>query len=283
VHSGERRLDEAHEAEGPARPAPKAKTLKRYVIVGGEAELLLLLHIFPDGVEELDGAFAVYAEEPPLGFDVVETEDVPDGWEDRWREFHHGVRVGRFWVGPPWELPQAVPVFRPGVGGFADDTSSLEETIVIDPGRAFGTGAHPTTRLTLELLQTLEPGSLLDVGCGSGVLSIAAAKLGFAPILGIDLDEAAVEATRANARVNGVELTARRADALDDELPEVDVALANVELGVVERLLERLPAERAVTSGYLDRDRPQVDGWQHVDRREGDGWAADLLERASIS
>src|SRR5262249_49646058 len=152
--------------------------------------------------------------------------------------------VGRFWVGPPWELPEAVPGFQPGVGGFAADASSQPETISIEPGRAFGTGSHPTTRLTLELLQTLEPGSLLDVGCGSGVLSIAAAKLGFAPVLAVDLDEAAVEATRANAEANEVTVEARLADALTDELPRVDVALANVALDVVERLLKRLSAQR---------------------------------------
>ncbi len=91
---------------------------------------MLLLHLFPEGVEELDGAFAVYADEPPIGFDVLEVDDVREGWEDSWREFHHGVAVGRFWVGPPWEDPP--PELEP---------------IVVDPGRAFGTGAHATTRL----------------------------------------------------------------------------------------------------------------------------------------
>ena len=223
---------------------------------------MLLLHLFPEGVEELDGAFAVYADEPPIGFDVLETDDVREGWEDSWREFHHGVAVGRFWVGPPWEGPPT------GL-----------EPIVVDPGRAFGTGAHATTRLSLELLQSIDPGSLLDIGCGSGVLSIGAAKLGFVPVTGVDLDEAAVEATNANARANSVEVTTYVADALADELPNTDVAVANVALDVVERLAPRLGTKLFVASGYLDKDEPRLDGWEKVDRRAADGWAADLFRR----
>jgi ribosomal protein L11 methyltransferase len=207
-------------------------------------------------VEELDGAYAVFADEPPLGFDVVEVEDVAEGWEDAWRAFHHGVRVGRCWVGPPWEEPppDAVPV-------------------VMDPGRAFGTGAHATTRLCLEFLQELEPTSLLDVGCGSGVLSIAAARLGFAPVGAFDVDEVALEVTTANARANDVSV-----DALTGLRP-AGLAVMNIALDVVDAMLPRLDVERAITSGYLDRDRPRVDGWHRAERRERDGWAADVFER----
>jgi ribosomal protein L11 methyltransferase len=226
------------------------------VIVGGEPELALLLHIFPEGVEELDGAYAVYADEPPLGFDVVAVDDVENGWEDRWREFHHGVLAGRIWVGPPWEEP---PVDAIGV--------------VIDPGRAFGTGAHPTTRLCLELLQDIEPSSLLDVGCGSGVLSVAAAKLGFAPVHAVDIEGVALEVTAANAAANDVSVE------IGTELRQAELAVMNIALDVVERMLAGLPVERAITSGYLERDEPQVGGWHAVTRRVRDGWAADLLER----
>jgi ribosomal protein L11 methyltransferase len=227
-----------------------------------------MIELFPQGFEEVDGGFAVYTDavgEQALRerFEVT-SRDVAGGWEDGWREFHRGVVVGRFWVGPPWEEPPA------GV-----------EAIVIDPGRAFGTGAHATTRLTLELLQALRPASVLDVGCGSGVLSIAAAKLGFAPVVAWDVDEVAVEVTRANARANGVEVAARHADALVDELPAAEVAVANVALDVIERLLPRLLAARLVASGYLECDEPQLQGWRRLERRVDDGWAADLLARES--
>ena len=229
--------------------------LRRYVVVGGEPELALLLHIFPEGVEELDGAFAVYADQPPLGFDVVTVDEVDEGWPDKWRDFHHGVRIGRLWVGPPWEEPPADAI-----------------GVVIDPGRAFGTGAHATTRLCLELLQEVEPTSLLDVGCGSGVLSIAAAKLGFAPIRAVDVDDVALETTRANAAANEVEIE------VGAEFEPGELAVMNIALDVVEAMLPQLPVGRAITSGYLERDEPRAEGWHRLERRVRDGWAADLLE-----
>ena len=234
---------------------------------GGEPELAELLDLFPEGVEQVECGWAVYTDaagEAALRsrFPGATATAVAPGWEDAWREFHHGVVVGRCWVGPPWEEPPRDVL-----------------AVVIDPGRAFGTGAHPTTRLTLELLQELEPASVMDVGCGSGVLSIAAAMLGFAPVTGLDVEEAAVEATLANAAANGVEVTARRADALTDPLPAADVALANLALEVVEPLLPRLPASLAVTSGYLEHVELRSEGWRRLARRSADGWAAELLER----
>lgn len=188
---------------------------------------------------------------------------VPPGWEDAWRRFHRPVRVGRLWVGPPWEEPEPGAV-----------------AVVVDPGQAFGTGAHPTTRLCLELLLGVDRGSLLDLGCGSGVVAIAAARLGFAPVAGLDDDEAAVAAAEENARANGVDVSVARADVLSDALPAADVAVANIELAVVEALGPRVDAAVLLASGYLSRDRPAPRGWRAVERRELGGWAADRFERA---
>ena len=219
-------------------------------------------------MEEVEGGFAVYTDdagEHALGeLFEISSSSFAEGWEEAWREFHHGVVVGRFWVGPPWE--QAAAGFAP---------------VVIDPGRAFGTGAHATTRLSLDLLQELEPSSLLDVGCGSGVLSIAAAKLGFAPIVAVDNEQDAVDIALANAHANGFDLVAYRADALVDDLPRTDVVIANVALDVVEALLPLLDARLAITSGYLDRDEPRAPGWHRLAHRDREGWAADLFERDS--
>jgi ribosomal protein L11 methyltransferase len=230
-----------------------------------------MLELFPEGFEEVergDGVeLAAYTDaqgEERLWhvFGGARAVDVADGWEDRWRSFHRPVQVGRLWVGPPWETPE------PGL-----------LAVVIDPGRAFGTGAHPTTRLCLAFLQELEPRSLLDVGCGSGVLSIAAALLGFAPVTGVDTEVPAIEATADNARANGVDVRAQLVRA-DEALPAADVGVANISRESVLALPGRIGVDELVTSGYLASQPLELAGFAHVERLVLEGWAADLHRRA---
>ena len=188
-----------------------------------DAEIALaeLLALAPAGVEETDLGdaveYAVYGAEGELpalpdlqaaaGDALVEvvTTEVADDWPDRWRAFHRPVDVGgRVHVRPPWSPPPP-----PG-----------RVDVVIDPGQAFGTGAHATTRLCLELLLDVPPdGPFADLGCGSGVLAIAAARLGFAPVVACDHDPAAVAATVQNAAANGAVVAVHRADLRRDPVP----------------------------------------------------------------
>lgn len=140
--------------------------------------------------------------------------------------------------------------------------------------------AHATTRLCLELLTGLPRGSVLDLGCGSGVLALAAAKLGHAPVTALDHDPAAVEAAQRNAAANGVGIDVRLADVLRDELRAADVVLANLTLAGVETALTRVDCARAVTSGYLVSEGPAAPRFRRQARLESEGWAADLLERS---
>lgn len=237
----------------------------------GEEARARFVELSPGGFEESEGdplELAAYTDadgEARLrsAFPDATSEPVEPGWEDTWREFHRPVRIGALWVGPPWLEPDA--------GALA---------VVVDPGRAFGTGAHATTRLCLELLLEAPRGSLVDLGCGSGVLAIAAAKLGFAPVTALDSDELAVGIARENARRNGVEIEIRAADALRDDLPQTDIAVANIELGPVTALASRVRARTWIASGYRPHDPFDLSGWRSVERRESDGWAADRLERA---
>ena len=118
---------------------------------------------------------------------------------------------------------------------------------------------------------------MLDAGTGSGVIAVAAAKLGFEPVFALDVDPDAIEAASATASRNGVRIEVRQADVLVDELPKADLVIANIELRAVEALLARRPASRAITSGYLPNERPRAAGWERVSRFELDGWVADLL------
>jgi ribosomal protein L11 methyltransferase len=227
------------------------------------------IELAPEGFEEheREGAVELAAYGPAAecvlaAFPDATVSEVRDDWSERWREFHRGVLIGPLWVGPPWEKPPggAIPV-------------------VIDPGRAFGTGAHATTRLCLEFLLDRPRGSLLDLGCGSGVLAIAATRLGFAPVVALDIDPVAVEVTSLNARSNGVVVEVGKVDARTAESPVTDLVVANIALADVQALGSSFKARAAITSGYLSFDRPKLPGYDHSERREREGWVADLFER----
>ena len=208
-----------------------------------DAEIALaeLLALAPAGVEEVDHGdtieYAVYGAEGELptlpdvraaaGAALVEvtTTQVADDWASRWRDFHVPVTIGgRLHMRPPWSDP---PVL--GAGG-GDGFPLLD--IVIDPNQAFGTGAHATTRLCLEALLALDErrGPLVDLGCGSGVLAIAAAKLGWGPVSGLDHEEAAVVAARENAKANGVTFDVHHGDLLHGATaaPSAPTVVANL-------------------------------------------------------
>ncbi|MBJ7328664.1 MAG: 50S ribosomal protein L11 methyltransferase [Solirubrobacteraceae bacterium] len=256
------------------------------------AELALaeLLELVPSGVEERDLGdrmeYAIYGApgelpslpdlEAAVGGTLVEvvTEEVADDWSERWKVFHQPITIGdRLHVRPPW----------------ADPVDGIDE-VVIDPGQAFGTGAHDTTRLCLELLLELEPGGeLMDLGCGSGVLAIAAAKLGWAPVRGVDHERESVAATRQNAEANGVQVDVRPFDLLrDGPAPTAPTMVANLLrpllLGVAREGFDGPPPLRLVASGLLRAEADEVvaafapHGLQERDRRTGGDWAAVLLE-----
>jgi ribosomal protein L11 methyltransferase len=235
----------------------------------GEEARALMLQLAPEGFEESDSGglleLAAYTGDEGeaairSAFGDALAVPIEAGWEHRWRDFHRPVEAGGVWIGPPWEPPP------PG-----------SSAVVIDPGLAFGTGAHPTTRLCVELLATVDRGSLLDVGCGSGVLSIAGRRLGFEPVIAVDVDPVAVDVTRANAAANHVVVDVR--PVAGGDLPRVDAVVANISLEVVEETLDVVDAATAVVSGYLVGERPESPGWMPVARRGLDGWAADLLRR----
>ena len=245
-----------------------------------DAEVVLaeLLELAPNGVEETEHddvvEFAVYGwpgEVPALpalqaaageALVEVETTEIPDDWTDGWKRFHQPVTVGeRLFVRPPW----------------ADAARADLLDLVIDPGQAFGTGSHRTTRMCLELMLELEPGGpFADLGCGSGVLGVAAAKLGWEPVVAVDHEPASVEAAQANARANGVALGAstesaygripalasvERGDLRNAPAPKAHVVAANLMRPLLLRvaeLWEGEPPPVLILSGLLDHEADEV-------------------------
>lgn len=247
-------------------------------VARADAEIALaeLLELTPAGVEEVDHGdtieYAVYGapgELPALpdlraaaGSALVEitTTQVADDWASRWRDFHTPVTVGgRLHVRPPWTDP---PLDRDLID------------IVIDPNQAFGTGAHDTTRLCLEALLELgtpsPPTALVDLGCGSGVLAIAAVRLGWGPVLGLDHEHEAVVAARENAAVNGVQIEIRHGDLLHGGGPAPSAPT------VVANLLRPL-LEHIARAGFAG-ETPRVLVAGGLLRAEADGIAAAFAE-----
>ena len=249
--------------------------------------LAQLLELAPSGVEEVDVdddvvEYAVYGaagELPSLpdvraaaagAFVDVSTQEIADDWAERWRSFHRPLVIeGRLTVRPPWEPPGNTPL-----------------DIVVDPGQAFGTGAHATTRLCLELmLDAGEPqGAFVDLGCGSGVLAIAAAKLGFAPVNAYDADRGAVAATLDNARDNAVELErVERLDLRSELPPRTDIVVANLMRPLLLCVAERMhdPPRALIVSGLLDHEADEVVAafapLGERSRLTSKGWSAVLL------
>jgi ribosomal protein L11 methyltransferase len=201
-------------------------------------------------------------------------EEVPDSREERRR------RAGRAWT-VAGRLRVRSPDDPPSTDGVQD--------VIIEPAPgAFGSGAHPTTRGCLELLLELEPGGgLADLGCGSGVVAIAAAQLGWAPVYALDFDQRSVAATERNAQSNGAEVRAVLADLREIPAPPANTLVANVPLEIHERVAGSLSPATAqvIVSGITASQEAAVTaaygraGLALRGRRVAGGWAALRLAR----
>jgi ribosomal protein L11 methyltransferase len=249
-----------------------------------------LMELSPGGVEEHDGPdglqYVLYGapgELPELPDSqvsaggrllAVTSSEVADDWDERWKQWHQPVeltgRHGRMRIRPPWE------------------PSLHDDELVVDPGQAFGTGAHATTRLCLELLLDLEvpeDRALADWGCGTGVLAIAAHRLGYGPVVAVDHDPLAVTATIENAAVNHAVVEAYAADLRDAPLPPAPTVCANLLRPLLLECARTMvePPRVLIASGLLAEEGDEVaeafarHGLVERDRRHAAEWCALLL------
>ena len=205
-----------------AKDTPVFEPLPGETRLWGETDLVGLY----EATEDMDAVMTFLKSQPMLGQDLVyKIEALEDkDWSREWMDNFHPMQFGkRLWICPSWrEVPDPDAV-----------------NVMLDPGLAFGTGTHPTTALCLEWLdsQPLAGKTLVDFGCGSGILAIAALKLGAERVIGIDIDPQALQASTENAKRNGVE------DKLELYLPQdqpegiqADILVANILAGPLEQL-----------------------------------------------
>jgi ribosomal protein L11 methyltransferase len=215
------------------------------------------------------------------GFDVgpaaVTTQEVNESaWADEWKKYYKPIRVtDRIVIKPHWETHEPA--------------SADERVIELDPGMAFGTGTHPTTILSIRLLEKyLQPQQrVIDVGCGSGVLSIVAGKLGAGPVLALDLDPVAVEKAQENIAINGLsaQVTAKEGDLLKGVADTAEVVVANILAEIILKFVHDLPRVLVpggvfIASGIIEEKRELVEealtmmGLEVMETIHQDGWVA---------
>lgn len=209
-----------------------------------------------------------------------------ESWREEWKEFFDPVEIAPdIWVGPPWE-PDTLD----------ERTAEAGTALVIDPGMAFGTGHHETTRLSATLVNRIFggdelPGSVLDVGCGSGVLTMLAAEYGAEPVLGIDISDDAIEAARKNAERNDyagqLDLSTRPLEEFDRTF---DLVVANILADILLYLRDDLfarvdPEGTLLVSGITDEQRDDFledflpDGWKVAETMTEHEWVAYTITR----
>ena len=204
--------------------------------------------------------------------DAPVLEIAAQDWSTAWRSHHKTMRVGpRSWVHPPWEV-----------------------SVTIDPGMAFGTGSHPTTALCLErcdeLLTEFPGADVLDIGTGSGVIALLAAKLGAGRVVGTENDPVALQAAREGAELNGVSNVEWLLVDPDEVRGEFGIVIANILLNTLEELAPKIarkvaPRGRLVLSGLLAALGDAAEkaytafGLRAAGRKEREGWILVELER----
>lgn len=221
----------------------------------------------------------------------LQTENIPytvamaacaeEDWVNNWKQYFHPMPVGkRLLIRPLW---------------IDDYDAQGRKVLSIEPGLAFGTGSHPTTRLCLETMENYVTGGedVLDIGCGSGILSVAALLFGASSAFGVDIDPLAVKTAVQNAAENGFETPQFRAvqgDLSDRVTGQYDVILANIVADIVMRLNTQVtpflkPGGVYITGGIIDTREPEVlasfaeNGFTVFERHESDGWLVFVCQK----
>ena len=237
---------EVRDREAPPMPGVRGPAPGETIVVAS----------FANRADADAAASEVWADFPSAKCQIDQVED--QDWSVAWRSRIRAVEVGRLWVGPPWLRDQAPPTLLP---------------IIVEPKMAFGTGDHPTTRLCLDAVQGFlaenPRASVLDVGCGTGILAIAAAKLGASKVVGIDNDAPSVVLARECAELNGVSKMTLSEEPLSAVPGMFDLVVANILANTLMELapeLARRTRKRLVLAGVLQSQRDEV---ADAFRREG--------------